>query len=123
MHSAHWLGLSSLQISKHLRKNRRAILWAFLIFIPILITVIAEVAAHFITRHPEEATSAVRRFFLGLSQQTWLRYTAFFLGGLVAGLWLDWFLRKLDGYRAKEIRALGDVMIDLARAFPAHVDT
>jgi hypothetical protein len=36
------------------------------IFIPILTTVIAEVAAHFITQQPEETTSAVLRFFLGL---------------------------------------------------------
>jgi hypothetical protein len=84
------------------------------IFIPIAITVIGEVIAHFITQQPEETANVVLRFLLDLSEQTWLRYTAFFLGGLVAGLWLDWFLRKLESSRTKEIKALGNEMISLA---------
>jgi hypothetical protein len=84
------------------------------IFIPIAITAIGEVTAHFITQRPEEAANVVLRFLLDLSEQAWLRYTAFFFGGLVAGLWLDWFLRKLDSSRTEEIKALGSEMIDLA---------
>ena len=86
------------------------------IFIPIAVTVIGEVIAHVITQQPEETANVVLRFLFDLSKQTWLRYTACFLGGLVAGLWLDWFLRKLDSSRAKEIKALGDLMIDLANS-------
>jgi hypothetical protein len=84
------------------------------IFIPILMTAIGEVTARFITRRPEEAANVVLRFLLDLSEQAWLRYTAFFFGGLVAGLWLDWLLRKLDSSGTKEIKALGSGMIDLA---------
>jgi hypothetical protein len=86
------------------------------IFIPIAITVIGEVIAHFITQQPEETANVVLRFLLDLSKQTWLRYIACFLAGLVAGLWLDWFLRKLDSSRAKEIKELGNLMIDLANS-------
>jgi hypothetical protein len=84
------------------------------IFIPIATIVIGEVIAHFITQQPEETANVVLRFLFDLSKQTWLRYIACFLAGLVAGLWLDWFLRKLDSSRAKEIKALGDLMTDLA---------
>jgi hypothetical protein len=85
-----------------------------IIFIPIAITAIGEVTAHFITQRSEEAANVVLRFLLDLSERAWLRYAAFFLGGLVAGLWLEWFLRKLDSSGIEEINALGSGMIDLA---------
>jgi hypothetical protein len=92
------------------------------IFIPIAITAIGEVIAHLITQQPQETTNLVLTFLFALSEQTWLRYTACFLGGLVAGLWLDWFLRKLGSSRAKEIMVLGSGMIDLARTLESIRD-
>ena len=43
---------------------------------------------------PQEAAGTVLNFFLELSQQTWLRLTALPLGCFVAGLWVDWLLRR-----------------------------
>src|SRR5260370_178515 len=55
----------------------------------------------------------VLKLLLYLSEQTWLRATALILLGFVAGLWLDWLLRKLDGSRAEERQALGTEMVSL----------
>ena len=62
----------------------------------------------------------VLKFLLDLSEQTWLRVTALLLFGFVAGLWVDWLLRKLDRSRADERKALGTEMVRLrARTFSA----
>jgi hypothetical protein len=53
---------------------------------------------------PGEAAGTVLNFFLSLAELPWLRVTALVLGGFVAGLWLDWLLRKLD--RSREARSV-----------------
>jgi hypothetical protein len=51
---------------------------------------------------------------LYLAEQSWLRVTALALGGFVAGLWVDWVLRKLDRPRIEARAYLGIEMINLA---------
>jgi len=82
--------------------------------------VVFPVVAHFMQEQPQETANAVLKFLhvvlkflLDLSEQTWLRTTALILLGFVAGLWLDWLLRKLDGSRAEERQALGTEMVSL----------
>src|SRR5215468_10522698 len=68
------------------------------------------VVADFIKQQPQESLKllhAVLKFLHDLSEQTWLRVTVSLLVGLVAGLWVDWFLRKVDGSRAKQREMLG----------------
>jgi hypothetical protein len=48
-----------------------------------------------------------------LAGQTWLRGAVLALGCFVAGLWLDWLLRKLDDTRADKRKALGTEMLNL----------
>jgi len=64
---------------------------------------------------PQEAAGTALNFFLELSQQTWLRLTALSLGCFLAGLWVDWFLRRLDGSRAERRKALGAEMANLGK--------
>jgi hypothetical protein len=95
------------------------------IFIPILIAIVSGVAVEFIKQQPRETANVVLKFLLDLTEQPWLRFTAFALGGFVAGLWLDWLLRKLDDTRADERKALGIEMLLLARQladirYPMH---
>jgi hypothetical protein len=85
------------------------------IFTAILVPIIVAVAIHYIEQQP---TNVVLKFLFDLSEQTWLRVTALLLGGFVAGLWVDWLLRKLDGSRAKERQALGVEMRILAYDLP-----
>ena len=82
--------------------------------------VVFPVVVHFIQEQPQETPNVALKFLhvalkflLDLSEQTWLRVTALLLGGFVAGLWLDWLLRKLDGSRAEERQALGTEMVSL----------
>jgi hypothetical protein len=89
--------------------------WARWIATVILIPIFTAVAARFIWEQPGEAANTVLKFLLDLSEQTWLRVTALALGCFVAGLWLDWLLRKLDGSRAEERKALGTDMVNLGR--------
>src|SRR5437660_1331023 len=63
---------------------------------------------------PREAASEVLNFLLSFAELPWLRATALGLGGFVAGLWLDWLLRKMDGSRAKARGNLGFEMRNLA---------
>jgi hypothetical protein len=79
---------------------------ATVIFIPFLIGVVTRV-------QPRETANVVLRFLLDLAGQTWLRGAALALGCFVAGLWLDWLLRKLDDTRADKRKALGTEMLNL----------
>jgi hypothetical protein len=88
--------------------------WVRRIATTILIPIFTAVAARFIWEQPPETTGAVLRFFLNLAEQTWLRVTALVLGGFVAGLWLDWLLRKLDRSRAEARKDLGFELLKLA---------
>jgi hypothetical protein len=63
---------------------------------------------------PREAAGTVLNFFLSLAELPWLRVTAWLLAGFVAGLWLDWLLRKFDGSRAEACENLGIEMTNLA---------
>ena len=88
-----------------------AIGWiATAIFIPIF----TAVAARFIWEQPLETANAVLKFLHYLSDRTWFGAPALFLGGFVAGFWLDWLRRKLDGSHAKQREALGIEMRLLA---------
>src|SRR5262245_51525169 len=83
--------------------------------------VVLPVVSHFIQEQPQESLKllhAVLKFLLDLTQQTWLRVTALLLCGFVAGLWLDWLLRKLDRTRADKRKALGTEMRVLAYELP-----
>ena len=67
--------------------------------------VVFPVVYHFIQEQPQESLKSlhvVLKFLLDLSEQPWLRVTALLLGGFVAGLWVDWFLRKLDAVLIRE---------------------
>jgi hypothetical protein len=62
---------------------------------------------------PGETVGAALDFLLGLAEQQWVQVGALILLGLAAGLWLDWFLRKVDGSRATERKVLGAEMAKL----------
>jgi hypothetical protein len=93
--------------------------------------VVFPVVSHFIQEQPQETANVALKilhtalkFLHDLSEQTWFRITASMLVGFVAGLWVDWLLRKLDGSRAKQREALGTEMRtlghDLGRAHPMY---
>jgi hypothetical protein len=84
----------------------------------ILIPIFTAVAARSIWEQPGETANVVLKFLLDLAEQTWFRLTALSLGCFVAGLWVDWVLRRLDGSRAKERQALGVEMRILAYDLP-----
>ena len=82
--------------------------------------VVFPVVSHFIQEQPQETTNvalkilhAALKFLYDLSEQTWFRITASMLVAFVAGLWVDWLLRRLDGSRADERKALGTEMCNL----------
>jgi hypothetical protein len=82
-----------------------------LIVIPLLVEFLKHLAENIgLYDRPREAAGAVLNFFLSLAEQTWLRVTALLLGGFVAGLWVDWFVRKVDGSRAEARKKLGAEM-------------
>ena len=81
--------------------------------------VVFPVVVHFIQEQPQDTPNVALKFLhvalkflLDLSEQTWLRVTALLLGGFVAGLWLDWLLRRVDRSRAEERKALGTEMVN-----------
>jgi uncharacterized membrane protein YciS (DUF1049 family) len=80
------------------------------IFTVILISILVAVAAHFIEEQPQETANVVLKFLFDLWEQTWFRITALLLVGFVAGLWVDWLLRKLDGSHANQRETLGTEM-------------
>ena len=84
---------------------------ATVIFTPILIGVGTCVVANFTKQQPRENANVVLKFLLDLAGQTWLRGAALALGCFVAGLWLDWLLRKLDDTHADKRKALGTEML------------
>jgi hypothetical protein len=91
----------------------------------IIATVVAGVAVYYLTQRQQETINAIRetadaapKFLLYLLQQTWFLVTALLLVGFVGGLWVDWFLRKLDRSRAKERQALGVEMRIIASDLP-----
>ena len=75
-------------------------------------TITTDVVVDFIKRQPEtdDAIHAGMKFLLYLAQEPWLRIVGWIFVGLVAGLWLDLVLRKLDGSRANERKMLGAEM-------------
>lgn len=79
--------------------------------------VVAPVVVDFIKKQPktDDAIHAVLKLLLDLLQQPWLRVAGWILVAFVAGLWVDWLLRRLDGSRAKERKELGHDMLTLAR--------
>jgi hypothetical protein len=87
--------------------------WARWVFTIILAGVGFPLAVHFIEQQPQGTANVILKFLLDLSEQPWLPITALFLAGFVAGLWLDWLLRKLDGSRAEQREALGGEMLIL----------
>lgn len=62
---------------------------------------------------PGEAVDTILNFFLSLAELPWLRITALILFAFGAGLWLDWFLRKLDKSHEDSRRILGANMVKL----------
>jgi hypothetical protein len=84
--------------------------WARWIGTIIFTSVFIPVAVHFIEQQPQETTNVVLKFLFYLGEQAWLRITALILLGFVAGLWVDWLLRKLDKTRDDERKVLGGEM-------------
>jgi|SRR6516162_5614981 len=63
----------------------------------IFTSIISPLVVDFIKEQPQESLKllhVVLKFLLDLSEQTWLRLTALPLGCFVAGLWVDWLLRR-----------------------------
>src|SRR6516162_7565390 len=81
----------------------------FTIFvIPIAVEFVKHVAESIgLYDRPREAAGTILNFFLSLAELPWLGVTALVLAGFVAGLWLDWLLRRLDGSRAEARETLG----------------
>jgi hypothetical protein len=76
--------------------------------------------SQFIQEQPQETANvalkilhAALKFLYDLSEQAWLRITVSFLVGFVAGLWVDWLFRRLDGSLAKQREALADERVAL----------
>src|SRR6516162_749901 len=78
-------------------------------------TITTEVVVDFIKRQPktDDAIHAGMKFLLYLAQQPWLHTVGWVFVGLVAGLWLDPVLRKLDGSRADDRKIFGAEMAKL----------
>jgi hypothetical protein len=85
--------------------------WVRWIATVIFTSVIIPVAVYFIEQQPQETANVVLKFLFYLGEQAWLRITALILVGFIAGLWLDWFLRKLDSTRADKRKTLGAEMV------------
>jgi hypothetical protein len=93
-----------------------------LIVIPLLVEFLKHLAENIgLYDRPREAAGAVLNFFLSLAELPWLRVTALVLAGFVAGLWLDWLLRKFDGSRAKARENLGYEMMNLASRYRQRI--
>jgi hypothetical protein len=77
------------------------------------------VATQFVTKwierkgfydRPDEAAPWLMGTVAWFTQLPGVVPAAWFLTGLVAGAWLDWVLRRLDGTRARERQSLGEDM-------------
>ena len=75
-------------------------------------SITTDVVVDFIKKQPEsgDAIHVGLKFVLYVAQQPWLNTVGWIFLGLVAGLWLDPFLRKLDGSRSNERKVLGAEM-------------
>jgi hypothetical protein len=75
-------------------------------------TITTDVVVDFIKKQPQtdDAIHAILKFLLYLAQQPWLHTVGWIFLGLVAGLWLDLVLQKLDGSRAHERKIVGAEM-------------
>jgi hypothetical protein len=96
--------------------------WARGIASVIFTGVVLPLVVYFIEQQPPETAGAVLKFFLNLAEQPWLRVTALVLGGFVAGLWLDWLLRKFDGSRAKAREHLGYEMTNIGSDMQREIE-
>jgi hypothetical protein len=109
---------------------RRFSAWARWIATAILIgvgaiftDVVFPVVTRLIQEQPQETANVfwvVLKFLRDLSEQTWLRAAALSLGCFVAGLWVDWLLRRLDGSRTDERKALGTEMVELGNVLRSY---
>jgi hypothetical protein len=79
--------------------------------------VVVPVFVDFIKEQPEtnDFLHWVLKLLLDFAQQSWVHVAAWILLGFVAGLWVDWLLRKADGSRAEKRKELGYDMLKLAR--------
>jgi hypothetical protein len=66
--------------------------------------------------HPEQAAGWLMSVLLAVAQWPWFYPMFALVGGLTAGAWLDWLLRKFDGSREARRRTLGWEMVNLANA-------
>ena len=75
-------------------------------------TITTDVVGDFIKKQPEtdDALHAILKSLLYLKQQPWFHTVGWIFVGLVAGLWLDLILRRLDGSRGNERKILGAEM-------------
>jgi hypothetical protein len=55
----------------------------------------------------------VLKFLLDLAQHPWVHAVAWIFVAFVAGLWVDWLLRKLDGSYANSRKIFGAEMVNL----------
>jgi hypothetical protein len=88
-----------------------------LIILPLVGKVLDHMAENYGWYDREALPNAIN-VFLGLAEQTWFRTTALMLGSFLAGMLVDWLLRRLDVSRAKERQALGIEMRLLAYELP-----
>jgi hypothetical protein len=80
-------------------------------------SITTDVVVDFIKKQPEsgDAIHVGLKFVLYVAQQPWLNTVGWIFLGLVAGLWLDPFLRKLDGSRTNSRKVLGAEMAKYGR--------
>jgi hypothetical protein len=93
---------------------RRIALGFFTLFILPLVGKVLDHMAENYGLYDREALPQIINAFVSLAEQTWLRITVLVLAGFVAGLWLDWLLRRLDRSRAEARENLGIEMTNLA---------
>jgi hypothetical protein len=63
--------------------------------------------------HPAESAGSLISFLQSLWDVPGLRGAILVLTGFVAGLWLDFLLRKVDGSREEKLRQVGNSMMGL----------
>jgi hypothetical protein len=62
---------------------------------------------------PAETAGAVVTGVLSFTPPAWAVYATFVFGGLTAGIWFDWLLRRIDGSRQKARKDIGLRMIHM----------
>lgn len=102
--------------------------WVLLaLFLPVVLPVMAEFAKRLVDslgwyEHPEQAAGWLMGTLTGFAQVPWVFPTALILGGLTAGAWLDWLLRRLDGSRAARRKDIGRELLSLAAMVQSRQD-